>query len=55
MSDHLLEGISLIKLTKMFPDEETAKKWIEDIRWPDARSVPTAGARTSSIPSSTRP
>ena len=28
------EGISLVKLFKMFPDDETARKWIETIVWP---------------------
>lgn len=29
------EGISLIELTEMFPDEEAAKRWFEEQRWPD--------------------
>ncbi len=29
------QGISLIELTDMFPDEESAVKWFEAVRWPD--------------------
>ncbi len=29
------EGISLIKLFEMFPDEESATDWFETTRWPD--------------------
>ena len=29
------KGISLIELTRMFPDDETAQKWFEECRWPD--------------------
>ena len=29
------EGISLMELTEMFPDEASAVKWFEDTRWPD--------------------
>ena len=28
------EGISIMKLTEMFPDEASAIKWFEDTRWP---------------------
>ena len=34
------EGISLVKLFKMFPDDETARKWIETIVWPDGPHCP---------------
>ena len=30
-------GISLMELTEMFPDEASAAKWFEAIRWPDGR------------------
>ena len=29
------EGISIIELTEMFPNEASAVKWFEDTRWPD--------------------
>lgn len=37
---HFREGISLVKLTKMFPDDEAARLWIEGIRWPDGPQCP---------------
>lgn len=37
------EGISLIQLAEMFPDEETATKWLEKTRWPDDRPCPHCG------------
>ena len=33
------EGISLIELTEMFPDEASAVCWFEQIRWPDERPL----------------
>ena len=40
------EGISLIELFDMFPDEETAAKWFEAVRWPNEgdRSCPHCGS-----------
>ncbi len=40
------EGISLIELFDMFPDEETAARWFEDVRWPDEkkRTCPHCGS-----------
>jgi len=38
-------GISVIELFQMFPDETAARKWLEDIRWPDAqRTCPHCGS-----------
>ena len=36
---HYRDGISLIELFKMFPDEKTAEKWFEDERWEHGRHV----------------
>ena len=33
------KGISLKKLFRMFPDDETARMWFEKARWPDGRMV----------------
>ncbi len=40
------EGICLIELFEMFPDEATAAKWFEDVRWPneDERTCPHCGS-----------
>lgn len=32
---HFREGMTLIDLMRMFPDDETAEKWFEESRWPD--------------------
>ena len=33
-------GLSLIEITRMFPDNETAERWIADTRWPDGPRCP---------------
>ena len=38
------KGISLVKITKMFPDEEAAEKWIIEQRWPDGPYCPHCGS-----------
>lgn len=38
------KGLSLIELTRMFPDNETARKWIEKIRWPNGIHCPHCGS-----------
>lgn len=38
-------GISVMELFKMFPDETAARKWLEDIRWTDGnRHCPHCGS-----------
>ena len=37
---HHREGISLIKLSKMFPDDATAEKWFAKTRWPESTHCP---------------
>ncbi|MDE0139148.1 MAG: IS1595 family transposase [bacterium] len=38
------EGISLIQLSQLFPNEDTARKWFESIIWPDGRECPHCGS-----------
>ena len=38
------EGISLMQLTEMFPDEDTAREWWESVVWPDGRHCPRCGS-----------
>lgn len=39
------EGISIMQLFQMFPDEAASRKWLEDIRWPNGqRHCPHCGA-----------
>ena len=42
------QGISIIQLFDMFPDEETARQWFEETRWPNGRVCGKCGSvRTS--------
>lgn len=38
------QGITLIDLFQMFPDDETAHKWFEKIRWSDGIECPHCGS-----------
>ena len=38
------EGISVIELAEMFPDETTATAWFESLVWPDGRHCPHCGS-----------
>ena len=38
------EGISLIELTEMFPNEASATAWFEKLVWPDGRHCPHCGS-----------
>ena len=51
------EGISLIELTELFPDEAAATAWFESLVWPNGRHCPRCGntetteaAETSGLP-----
>ena len=37
------EGITLLQLTEMFPDEDTARRWFEAHVWPEGRRCPHCG------------
>ena len=41
---HYREGLSLIEIMEMFPDEDTARAWIEGIVWPDERCCGKCGS-----------
>ena len=38
------KGLSLVKLMEMFPNDETARQWIEKIVWPNGPSCPKCGS-----------
>ena len=38
------EGISLLQLSDLFPDEESAVKWFESVYWPDERCCGHCGS-----------
>lgn len=46
------EGLSVIELFKMFPDNASARKWMEDLRWGnDERHCPVCGSlNTKTVP-----
>ena len=46
------EGISLVQLLEMFPDEATAREWFEAARWDgDDRPCPRCGSvKTAAVP-----
>ncbi len=45
------EGISLMQLAEMFPDEETAVRWFESIHWPNGRHCGHCGStETREVP-----
>lgn len=49
-------GISVIKLFQMFPDEVAARKWLEDTRWPDQnRYCPHCGSLKTNVVRSENP
>ena len=46
------EGLSVIELFQMFPDDASARKWLEEMRWPDGeRHCPHCGSlKTKTVP-----
>ena len=38
------KGITLLELTRMFPDEDAARQWFERILWPNGRFCPECGS-----------
>ena len=49
------EGVSLIQLTKLFPDEEAARLWFEAQRWPDGVRCPRCNADTIATVANAKP
>lgn len=46
------QGLTVIELFKMFPDNAAAEKWFEAQRWPEGRFCPDCGStRTVAVPS----
>ena len=38
------DGVSLVKLMKMFPDDEAARSWFERTIWPGGPYCPRCGS-----------
>ena len=47
------EGISLIELTEMFPDEAATNAWFENLIWTNGRHCPRCGSCETSVASAT--
>ena len=43
-SMHFRQGISLIQLFKLFPDDATAEQWFIKARWPNGIACPRCGS-----------
>ena len=41
------KGIGIIELLELFPDNETAREWFEEIRWPDGRACAHCGGENT--------
>ena len=42
---HYRQGLSLIELTALFPDEGSAERWFGEVRWPEGRSCPHCNSK----------
>ena len=50
------KGISLLKLFEMFPDEDAARDWLENLRWPDGqRDCPRCASPRTHVVKSGKP
>ena len=49
------EGVSLIELMDMFPDDATAERWFEDTRWEGKRHCPHCGSQATRETKNRRP
>ena len=47
---HFRKGLSLVQITRMFPDDDTAREWIERIRWPEGPVCPHCGSHRIAHP-----
>ena len=41
------EGIPITELMRLFPDDDSARIWFENIRWPNGRACPSCGSLTT--------
>ncbi len=49
------EGISLLKLASMFPDEDAARRWLERQLWGDERCCPRCGSFKTKVVRNRKP
>ena len=41
---HFRKGLSLVEITRMFPDDAAAERWFAETRWPDGVHCPKCGS-----------
>ena len=49
------EGMSIMELFDMFPDEQSAREWFENLRWKDGRYCPYCGSLDTRIERNEKP
>ncbi len=49
------EGLSIVQLFRLFPDDETAEKWFEEQRWGKERCCPDCGSTNTAVVKSRKP
>ena len=49
------EGIPITKLISLFPDDDSARIWFENIRWPNGRAGPSCGSLTTATVPNEKP
>ena len=49
------EGLTVVQLIGMFPDDKSAEKWFEKQRWPDGRYCPDCGSTNTVTVASRKP
>lgn len=47
---HYRKGLSLVEVTRMFPDDVTARAWMESVRWPEGPVCPHCGSTNAQHP-----
>ena len=49
------QGLTIIQLFQLFPDDAAAEKWFEKQRWPEERCCPDCGSTNTAIVASRKP
>ncbi len=49
------QGLTIIQLFQLFPDDSSAEKWFEKQRWPKERCCPDCGSTNTAIVASRKP
>lgn len=49
------EGLTIVRLFRLFPDDEAAEKWFEKQRWGDERCCPDCGSTNTAVVKSRKP